>query len=262
MRPIQFLFPTGFLLGILLIVAFCVVNKHKRAEIPAAVKEVAKLNNVNNSNADLHRKMPYVKSNVIKRQVSEYTVPIDPTPSDDDAVCVEQNCRQDAWMMIMRFGSSEEKIDAFNTLANMLYVNGNDASTIESLVQNDGMPETGSIRELLLFGIGDNDDEVASSAFNLLKLLPEEDRGIVMSRAISDDNPLCRIRLLSDISQNTDNLSITTMMHALDDSNEEIKETASRLLESKLAVRFSSCEEAFSWWEENAAEFNRLQASR
>lgn len=250
----NFLFSTGFLIGTLSMGAFChIIHKHDHTET-TTVKEVTGLKHNDKSRDDWHRDMVYPNRHAVSQH--SISMSVDST-QPDDAVCVEQNCRQDAWMMTMRFGSSEEKIEALNSLAILFYENGNDATTIESLVQNESMPEADSIRELLLLGIGGNDEEVADAAFSLLKLLPEEDRGIVMSRAISDDNFLCRVRILSEISQNNDNLSITTMMHALDDSDEEIKETASRLLENTLAMRFSSGDDAFSWWEENASDFKR-----
>lgn len=257
----NFLFPAGFLIGILLMGSFCLILKHNHTETTTTVKTVTRQKHVDNRRGDWRKsivcsKKPSSNSHVAMEH--SVSMPVDST-QPDDAVCIDQIRSQDAWMMTMRFGHSAEKIDALESLANLLYENGNDASTIESLVQNEGMPGIDSIRELLLLGIGDNDEGVAASAFSLLGLLPKEDRGIVMSRAISDENPLCKVRILSEISQNNDNLSITTMMHALDDSDEEIKETASRLLEDTLAMRFSSGDEAFAWWEENAAKFNRHQ---
>lgn len=172
---------------------------------------------------------------------------------------------------IMKCGTSEEKGNALLAVG-MLF--GKESSTgipyetthpkREIAIGDDGVESVAPAAErptqelvsTLSAGLSDADAEVRDTAFSVMRLLPEEESGILAANLMSGGDVGLQERLMREAG-NESNVRLSLM--GMGSENQEVRNLAVENLKNVAGREFASQQEAAEWYEAHHAEFPQVE---
>lgn len=114
---------------------------------------------------------------------------------------------------------------------------------------------THDIVDVISAGLEDVDGDVRNVAAASILELPDEEYGILSSQLLSSENSDLKVEYIEEVTRNAELRSVSTLLQAMGDSTQNVRESASNGLKELVGQTFQSQDEALAWWEVNQATF-------
>ncbi len=126
--------------------------------------------------------------------------------------------------------------------------NPGEASEEEARRIHDVVEATGA-------GLSAAEETVRQAAYETMRMLGNEEQGILTAQILSGEDATLKRRLIADTSGSANERDVMTSISALENPDAETARAAAANLNNVLGQKFSTQDEALSWWEKNHETF-------
>ena len=133
-------------------------------------------------------------------------------------------------------------------------VSGKDSGTADGATEEEAR-RIHDVVAAVGIGLSDPSESVRQAAYETVRVLNNEEQGVLTAQILSGDDAALKRQLVADISGSANERDIMMSIGALDNSDAETARAAADNLKNVLGQKFSTQDEALAWWERNHETF-------
>ena len=133
-------------------------------------------------------------------------------------------------------------------------VSGTDSGTADGATEEEAR-RIHDVVAAVGIGLSDPSESVRQAAYETVRVLNNEEQGVLTAQILSGDDAALKRQLVADTSGSANERDIMMSIGALDNSDAETARAAADNLKNVLGQKFSTQDEALAWWEKNHETF-------